>query len=1127
MFNRGLDALLTALPSLADLAPQDLRRLLTGAWLDAVDRRDLGGTSGNRDDDGRIRRLATALAVRILLIEDLPAEQRRACAFIAAECLGIAREMEGEPNEFEPWALGSGQRFELVEEALLYLIAGYDANAALTAAALATVAPPRQDPERSISEWSLSRIRALLDFQRQVPADSTPEVEDGSVRGRVRHELWRRIGDSVGAHVLWLKMRLDEDPQAAQRLRELIRELERQPDDVVGAAAHADLHLLCILLAAACDETSERALRQLPSPPDDGGRFDAYQRRRANRMPLLWPAAADYAARALPGPSVHAVVSVPTGAGKSAVAELAIAQAVRDGWVLYLAPTNALVAQARRDLTRSIGSLEGVQVRDFLGGAEYTQLEGEALGVIADSNVLVMTPEKCSLALRQNPDAFNRLSLCVMDEAHLIAATGRRGVVAELVVAEVLHRSPEARVLMLSALVENPAELSSWLQNATGRQAISVDRPWRPTRTLRALAGLAAEPTARLRATARTFLAGHPKRTGREVDSPLRLLAALHGAWSGEDPADYAIVDTGLTTTARVLRNGSIDHRDHTAPTTRVLVQALAEHDHRVLAFLPGDRHAPFSYARELVGIPNQDTDLPRADVDALLTLADAEIGGPARAQEKLSAVHSAIEKSIAVHSGAMLPYEQRASEIAFERGVAVVMLATGTLAQGLNLPATAVVVGGTSVGDRRQANTPEGRARTRSQLLNAIGRAGRAQIAARSVSIVVPNSPVQIAAEPDVRRAKAAAKFLENEDAAVVIGSGLDDFIERSLKGTLDMQTMAVTEQTAFAFLSFTGETGDAEAVLRRTYAAHRARVTEDAEAIAGTLRILGTSFLANADAPSWIATAAHRAGVTLPVATELHRVMRTRLEAEAAPESVEAWAMWLIQVLAEFARGLLDSALAREPWQSTAVQGIHSQAADVSAPWGALANTMASWLGGEPLTHVGAALHASTAPISPRRFSGDAMPRVVRALREGFEFDLTALAGALVAIVATGAEEDSANEDGGTEDRGDEDGEEGIWAISAEAQRTLALLPLGVRFGAGSPESIALMRAGVRPRVLAHLLASRIPVPEGSDDAELWTWASTIVQSLEDPAFLDSLAQSDAERELFRAAAYVTSVL
>ncbi|MCL6479337.1 MAG: hypothetical protein K6T65_13170 [Peptococcaceae bacterium] len=42
------------------------------------------------------------------------------------------------------------------------------------------------------------------------------------------------------------------------------------------------------------------------------------------------------------GAFVAAVVSMPTGSGKSFVAELAVSQAVGMGWCLYLAPTNAL-----------------------------------------------------------------------------------------------------------------------------------------------------------------------------------------------------------------------------------------------------------------------------------------------------------------------------------------------------------------------------------------------------------------------------------------------------------------------------------------------------------------------------------------------------------------------------------------------------------------------------------------------------------------------------------------------------------------------------------------------------------------------------------------------------------------
>ena len=93
MYGRGLDALFDALPTLRGLPPAALRRLLTGAWLDAVDHRDLGGQAARADELAQLRRLASALAVRILLVPDLSADERRACAFVAAECLGVAREM--------------------------------------------------------------------------------------------------------------------------------------------------------------------------------------------------------------------------------------------------------------------------------------------------------------------------------------------------------------------------------------------------------------------------------------------------------------------------------------------------------------------------------------------------------------------------------------------------------------------------------------------------------------------------------------------------------------------------------------------------------------------------------------------------------------------------------------------------------------------------------------------------------------------------------------------------------------------------------------------------------------------------------------------------------------------------
>ena len=84
-------------------------------------------------------------------------------------------------------------------------------------------------------------------------------------------------------------------------------------------------------------------------------------------------------------------------------------------------------------------------------------------------------------------------------------------------------------------------------------------------------------------------------------------------------------------------------------------------------------------------GLPAAETTLPRADIDALLLLTEALRSAALRETQanSLSELRSALPKRIAIHTSPMLPHEQRASEIAFERGVAVVMFATGTSRRG------------------------------------------------------------------------------------------------------------------------------------------------------------------------------------------------------------------------------------------------------------------------------------------------------------------------------------------------------------------------------------------------------------------------------------------------------------
>lgn len=1070
MFNRGVDALLQALPRISGLTVAEIRRLLTRAWLETTDDR-LGTDAGERQAaPGDLRRLASALELHAIVPLNTEVSTIRACAFVAAEALMIAQQLAPLPDRQGRYPIfGRIARFEHVEAGLLYLIAGYDANAVLAVSNLDDQPTPQGASDGPIAEWALDRIVNLLRLRTAADAAPAPPVADGaSLRTTVRHEIWRRIGVHVSDHVDWLTVSSGVDPNAAAALRALADQLEQRPDEAAGPATHADLHHLLLLLATACEGTAGRALRTVLPPPDDtDSRFGTYQRDRAATRPLLWPAAEDYARQALPGPHAHAVVAVPTGSGKSSVAELAIGQARSRGWVLYLAPTNALVGQIRRQTADVFGSSV---VRDFIGGAEYTQLAGESLAEIDDRQVLVMTPEKCSLALRQNPEAFARLALCILDEAHLLADRKGRGVIAELVLAEVMHRAPSARLLLMSALVSNPAALADWLRNATRIPAVVVDEPWRPTRTLRAIAVADRERgnTAANEAV-RRLNERPPTRMYEKFTMPVALISGLQGAWRSNDPADYALTKTDIQIPVKVNRKPKLISDGYCTPATWAIVQRLGERGDKVLAFLPRSKHDSFLAANSMPGFANPSVPVDET-VEAFLRLAELELGVP-------SGLRATLRKRVAVHTSALITEEQRASEVAFDRELAIAMFATGTMAQGLNLPATAVVIGGTDIGYDEQATAQQQRDGARSQLLNAIGRAGRAHVAPRSMAIVIPNKLVVVQSNADAMQAVRSAEFLQDEDASSEISSALDGLIGDALAGRLGVETMSNADQTAFTFLSFASENfNDAQGVISKTWAVHRANARAYAEVLAGVIGVVGRDFITRASAPQWIALAAHQSGITLPETVRIYEGLCTRLATEAAPSTIMEWAVLMLDLLESLPTRQLQRILPNSPYGSSRLAGIYdTDPSSRATGWRAYRDALSAWMTGRPLIAIAAEVHKKPVNRNANRGAQDPLPRVIAIVGNGFRFGLSLIAGSMVAIVAAGREHEP----------------DGPWNIPPQCLRTLNLLPLAVRSGADRPAVLAWIRSGVPTRVAAHVLNTLVPAPPGQSDDQLQRWA------------------------------------
>jgi hypothetical protein len=133
--------------------------------------------------------------------------------------------------------------------------------------------------------------------------------------------------------------------------------------------------------------------------------------------------------------------------------------------------------------------------------------------------------------------------------------------------------------------------------------------------------------------------------------------------------------------------------------------------------------------------------------------------------------------------------------------------------------------------------------------------------------------------------------------------------------------------------------------------------------------------------------------------------------------------------------------------------------------------------------------------------------LPRTIRFVRDGIEHRLTSVAGAMVAIVLTGAEADA----------------QGPWQLPRDSVSALGRLPVAIRVGAADPAVLALAQAGVRPRVVAHLLARLAPPPEEIDVGLLGVWAGRTASQLADVDFADGVTSSPGERGTLRAAAHL----
>ncbi|MEW6725465.1 MAG: DEAD/DEAH box helicase [Bacillota bacterium] len=173
-----------------------------------------------------------------------------------------------------------------------------------------------------------------------------------------------------------------------------------------------------------------------------------------------------------------AVVNLPTSAGKTRVAELAILQTLLNNptaRILYLAPFRSLALEVEHTLADTFSWL-GYSVSHLYGGSRVSSIDTE---LVAESTIIIATPEKARALFRAAPELFENVRLVIVDEGHLIGPSERY--VRNEVFVDHLRcfvRATGARAVLLSAVLPNPQELAEWV---TGDPTAVARSTWKPS----------------------------------------------------------------------------------------------------------------------------------------------------------------------------------------------------------------------------------------------------------------------------------------------------------------------------------------------------------------------------------------------------------------------------------------------------------------------------------------------------------------------------------------------------------------------------------------------------------------------------------------------------------------------
>ncbi len=324
----------------------------------------------------------------------------------------------------------------------------------------------------------------------------------------------------------------------------------------------------------------------------------------------------------------NVLVAAPTGAGKTLVAEYAIAQALERGQrAIYTAPIKALSNQKFRDF------------RADPAIADAGLMTGDVT-LFPEARVVVMTTEILRNTMIEDPGKLHDVGCVVFDEVHFLDDRERGSVWEE----SLLFLPEDVTVVALSATIDNLGQFAAWLERARNRPIRVVEETRRPVPL--------------------KHLLYHPK---AGVFPPSRL--------------------KGL----RKRFQEHVKDREWKRRDDRPLVKGIVQRGELPALYFCFSRRLCESKAHKASRLRKLLTDEERNRVQAVWDAGRAEFRFEDR-RGPMADVRKMVMRGVGVHHAGMLPLQKEMVERLFAEGLIKLLYTTETFALGINMPARTVI---------------------------------------------------------------------------------------------------------------------------------------------------------------------------------------------------------------------------------------------------------------------------------------------------------------------------------------------------------------------------------------------------------------------------------------------------